>query len=53
MKWLVVTPSLMVVFEADSKRLCNSYVRQAVCKGSKPGFLSIISCKDYDLSSCC
>jgi hypothetical protein len=39
--YVVVTKSGLSVFESNSKPMCRAYIRQAVKKGSKPGFLSI------------
>ena len=40
-KYTVVTETGLDVFESNSKLMCRAYIRQAVKKGSKPGFLSI------------
>lgn len=40
-KWEVVTASGMSVFEGN-KRECNAYLKQALKKGSEPGFLRIV-----------
>ncbi len=40
-KYMVVTNTGLEVFESNSKLMCKAYIRQAVKKGSKPGFLSI------------
>lgn len=40
-KYRVITTSGLVVYESDSKRLCNAYVKQAVAKGSPVGFLKV------------
>ena len=39
--WYVITRSGLVVYEG-SKRNCNSYLKQALMKGSPIGFLSIV-----------
>lgn len=39
--WNVVTETGMVVF-SGSKPHCKGYLRQALEKGSKPGFLRIV-----------
>lgn len=39
--WNVVTETGMVVF-SGSKPHCKGYLRQALEKGSRPGFLSIV-----------
>lgn len=40
-KYMIVTNTGLEVFESNSKLMCKAYIRQAVKKGSKPGFLSI------------
>lgn len=40
-KYAVVTSTGLEVFENNSKLMCKAYIRQAIKKGSKPGFLSI------------
>ena len=33
-------------FESDSKRECNAYLRQALKKGSEPGYLCIVKSRN-------
>lgn len=40
--YIVITETGLNVFESYSKRKCLAYIRQAIEKGSKPGFLSIL-----------
>lgn len=42
MKYAVVTPTGLIVYESDQKRMCSAYIRQALRKGSVPGFLEVI-----------
>lgn len=48
-KWLVITNAGagIDVFESDSKRECNAYLRQAHRKGSPVGFLAVIASKTF------
>lgn len=48
-KWLVITNTGagIVVFESDSKRECNAYLRNAHRMGSPVGFLAVIASKTY------
>ena len=41
-KYTVVTASGCSVYESDSKRKCNAYLKQALEKGSPVGFLFIV-----------
>ena len=47
-KYVVITESGLSVFESDSKRTCNAYLRQALQKGSAPGFLRIVTGKEFE-----
>ena len=40
--YIVLTAHGLNVFESYSKKKCQAYIRQAIKKGSKPGFLSIL-----------
>ena len=44
-KYVVVTSSGLPVYESDSKRMCNAYLKQAISKGAPAGFLSVITGK--------
>lgn len=41
-KFAVLTPSGLPCFEADSRRTCNAYIRQAELKGAVPGSLKVV-----------
>lgn len=40
--YIVLTANGLNVFESYSKKRCQAYIRQAIEKGSKPGFLWIL-----------
>lgn len=44
-KYAVITATGLPVFENNSKNTCKAYIKQALAKGSKPGFLSIVESK--------
>lgn len=48
-KWFVTTNAGagIVVFESDSKRECNAYLKNAHRMGSPVGFLVVLSSKTY------
>ena len=46
-RWSVVTESGLPVYEG-SRAQCNSYLRQAIKKGSPPGFLRIVKTDDLE-----
>ena len=35
------------VYESNSKRMCNAYLKQALAKGSKPGFLKCMKTSEW------
>lgn len=47
-KYTVITASGFSVYESDSKRMCNVYLKQALEKGSPVGFLSIVKLKEKE-----
>jgi len=49
MKYIVATDkgNGISVFEADKKQTCVQYIEQAIKKGSKPGYLAILTESDW------
>ena len=47
-KYVVITKSGTDVFQSDSKWECNAYLKQALQKGSVPGFLRIVTRKEFE-----
>lgn len=47
-KYVVITASGLPVFESDHKRPCKAYIKNALERGSKPGFLSIVEGKELE-----
>lgn len=46
-KYVVATATGLIVYENDSKRMCNAYLKSALKKGSKPEFLRCLTGKDW------
>lgn len=51
-RYVVTTPTGLIVYGPDKDKVCAAYVEQAIRKGSKPGFLRIQEAAEEETTKC-